>query len=285
MLRLVCAEESMDDYRVDLEIFRGPMDLLLHLVKQNEVDICDIPIAKITDQYVQYLELLRMINIDVAADFLVTASTLMEIKSRMLLPRSELADGDQDDEDPRDELVRQLMEYKRFKDAARLLDERARVEADYFARLTDDRPSEAGAKEDLPLGNVELWDLLEAFGRLMRATMAAHPSNIVYDDTPIAVLMDRLLRKLREQGAKEKKRGALRDALKLDDDEILERMLELDLEPETLIALGLVPLVEVAWADGSIQTRERDAVLRAAGGRERQVFFQDFLCDQTLYVR
>jgi len=190
----------MDDYKVDLEIFRGPLDLLLHLVKKSEVDICDIPIATITDQYLAYIDLLRMINIDVAAEFLVTASTLMEIKSRMLLPRPVLESDEEDEEDPRLELVRQLMEYKRFKDAAGLLGDRARAEADHFPRYSDDRPSTSESAEDLPIGDVELWDLLEAFGRLMRATSGRAPQNIVYDDTPIVVHMEQLIARLEAEG-------------------------------------------------------------------------------------
>lgn len=199
-MRLYCPEESMDDYKVDLEVFRGPLDLLLHLVKKNEVDIRDIPIATITDQYLDYLEVLRMIDIEVAGEFLVTASTLMEIKSRMLLPRPELEPDEEDEEDPRLELVRQLMEYKRFKDAADLLGDRARAEADHFPRYSDDRPATPEGPEDQPVGDVELWDLLEAFGRLMRATAGRAASNIVYDDTPITTYMDRLLDRLRDAG-------------------------------------------------------------------------------------
>src|SRR5215831_18147010 len=108
------------DYLVDLSNFRGPLDLLLYLVKHNEVDICDIPIARITEQFLEYLRVLEMIDVERAGDFLVMAATLMEIKSRMLLPRSEEAAAE--DADPRLELVKQLIEYKRFKDAAILLE-------------------------------------------------------------------------------------------------------------------------------------------------------------------
>src|SRR6059058_5747798 len=101
------------DYQVDLDSFRGPLDLLLYLVKRNEVDICDIPIARVAEQFLDYLNVLQMIDVEAAGDFLVMAATLMEIKSRMLLPRpEELADPE---DDPRQELVKQLLEYKKYK--------------------------------------------------------------------------------------------------------------------------------------------------------------------------
>src|SRR5437867_2492298 len=108
------------DYQVELDAFRGPLDLLLFLVKRNEVDICDIPIARVAEQFLQYLNVLELIDVEWAGDFLVMAATLMEIKSRMLLPRSEEASADEDD--PRRALVRQLIEYKKFKDAAMFLE-------------------------------------------------------------------------------------------------------------------------------------------------------------------
>src|SRR5262245_23793265 len=106
------------EYQVNLEVFRGPLDLLLFLVKRNEVDICDIPIARITEQYLDYFHVLEMIDVEHAGDFLVMSATLMEIKSKMLLPHAGELDGEQ--ADPRLELVRQLIEYKKFKDAANL---------------------------------------------------------------------------------------------------------------------------------------------------------------------
>src|SRR5947207_90856 len=121
------------DYQVDLESFRGPLDLLLYLVKRNEVDICDIPIAKLADQFREYLDLIEAtIDIEWAGDFLVMAATLMEIKSKMLLPRND--EQSEEEADPRLELVRQLMEYKQFKDAAVVLDARAEQQLARFPR-------------------------------------------------------------------------------------------------------------------------------------------------------
>jgi segregation and condensation protein A len=180
----------MQDYRVELEVFRGPMDLLLFLVRANEIDICDIPIARVTEQYLEYLDLLSMIDVELAGDFLVMASTLMEIKSRMLLPR--LADEDPNAEDPRSELVRQLLEYKQFKDAASVLEERGRDWQQRFARLADDHAATPVDPANQPIHEVELWDLVGAYSRLMRETLASASNTIVYDDTPIHVYMARI---------------------------------------------------------------------------------------------
>src|SRR5512137_203398 len=119
----------MQDYRVQLDIYQGPLDLLLYLIRRDEVDIYDIPIARITGQFVQYVELLREIDPNVVGDFLVMAATLMEIKSRMLLPRPPAEEGEEELVDPRLDLVRQLLEYKRFKDAAGRLAEAAEERA------------------------------------------------------------------------------------------------------------------------------------------------------------
>jgi segregation and condensation protein A len=181
------------DYQVDLETFRGPLDLLLYLVKHQEVDICDIPIAKITDQFLEYLRLLQSIDVDRAGDFLVMAATLMEIKSRMLLPAGpEAAEGEAD---PRTELVRQLVEYKKFKDAAVQLELLAESQACRMPRQRFETPT-AVAPSDQPLKEVELWDLVSAFGRLMRETQALEPQQIIVDQTPTHVYMEDTLARL-----------------------------------------------------------------------------------------
>ncbi len=122
------------EYEVKLGIFEGPLDLLLHLIYKNEVDIFDIPIASITDQYLEYLDLMKALNINVAGDFLLMAATLVHIKSRMLLPGAE---GGEEEDDPRLEITRPLLEYMRIKEAAQALDEREILERDVFGR----RPS------------------------------------------------------------------------------------------------------------------------------------------------
>ena len=181
------------DYRVDLPVFRGPMDLLLYLVKRNEVDICDIPIARIAEQFSEYLGVIQLLDVEQAGDFLVMASTLMEIKSRMLLPRSE--EAGEEEEDPRLELVRQLIQYKKYKDAAALLEAQAERQSYRLPRLVV--PPQAGADPaQQPLRAVELWDLVSAFGRLMRETLALAPQQIVIDETPIHVHMETIVARL-----------------------------------------------------------------------------------------
>jgi segregation and condensation protein A len=183
------------DYKVELPTFRGPLDLLLFLVKHNEVDLYDIPIASITEQFLAYLNLLQVIDVEAAGEFLVMAATLMEIKSKMLLPRTEGEATEEDD--PRLELVKQLIEYKKFKEAAALLEEQADRQLTRLPRT----PMETPAQPDLalqPLRKVELWDLVSAFGRLMRETTALQPSYIAIDETPLQLHMDRIVNLLKQ---------------------------------------------------------------------------------------
>ncbi|MEI7898875.1 MAG: segregation/condensation protein A [bacterium] len=156
-----------DDYKVDLEVFEGPLDLLLYLIRREEVDIYDIPIERITTQYMAYLEVMRMLDLNIAGEFLVMAATLMMIKSRMLLPvESRVAEEESDEEwvDPRLDLVRQLIEYKKFKDAAGQLLELETLQSEAFAHggekpVFEKAPEEAGQV----LGDIGLFDLLSAF--------------------------------------------------------------------------------------------------------------------------
>ena len=150
-------------YEVKLEIFEGPLDLLLHLIRKNEVDIFDIPVATITDQYLAYLDTMRALNISLAGDFLVMASTLVHIKSRMLLPA---ADDDEEEEDPRIEITGPLLEYLRLKEVAGELSERDLLERDVFTRrLPHDFKSQFQNEE--PMLEVNLFQLMDAFKRLV----------------------------------------------------------------------------------------------------------------------
>jgi segregation and condensation protein A len=184
------------DYQVDLDVFRGPLDLLLYLVRRQEVDITEIPIARVAEQFLEYLRVIEMIDVERAGDFLVMAATLMEIKSRMLLPRGD--DASHEEADPRSDLVRQLIEYKKFKDAALLLEAQAERQLSRLARQPLELPAEPDPAQQ-PLRQVELWDLVSAFGRLMRETLALEPQQIVVDQTPIHVYMESLLRRLEKE--------------------------------------------------------------------------------------
>ena len=192
----------MADYRVNLDIFAGPLDLLLYLVRKEEVDIYDIPIAKITDQYIRYIEMLKSLDIDLAGDFLVMASTLMQIKSAMLLPKAEPEQLQGDDlADPRAELIRQLLEYKKFKDAANLLGAAADETKKRFPRpgtiVEQLKPS---AEPEIDIEQVSVWDLLEAFDSVMEATGAGLDISHIKDDTPIDLYQIEILHRLQTEG-------------------------------------------------------------------------------------
>ena len=192
----------MAAYRVNLDIFAGPLDLLLYLVRKEEVDIYDIPIAKITGQYIRYIEMLKSFDIDLAGDFLVMAATLMQIKSAMLLPKAEPEQlGAEDLADPRAELIRQLLEYKKFKDAANLLEAAADQQKERFPRpdsiIERLKPE---AEPEIDIEQVSVWDLLEAFGVIMKATGAVGDISHIKDDTPIDLYQIEILHRLQTDG-------------------------------------------------------------------------------------
>ena len=160
-----------DEYKVDLEVFEGPLDLLLYLIRRDEVDIYDIPIERIASQYMAYLNMMRLLDLDIAGEFLVMASTLMMIKSRMLLPvesRRTDEEGEEEWVDPRPDLVRQLVEYKKFKDAAGQLSLMETLQAEAFAYggqgpVFERDEADAGQA----LGDIGLFDLLTAFQEVL----------------------------------------------------------------------------------------------------------------------
>jgi segregation and condensation protein A len=194
-------ESSPDAYRVKLETFEGPLDLLVHLIRVNEVNVYDIPIARITEQYLGYIGLMQELNLDVAGEFLVMASTLIHIKSKMLLPRPETAATDgEPEEDPREALVRRLIEHQKFKAAAELLHEREAMRSAQFIR-PDSRVAGAADDEYEPELEVDLFGLLTAFkGVLERAnrrpTMVLPPEQISIEDR-----IEQLLARLSETEA------------------------------------------------------------------------------------
>lgn len=185
-----------EEYRVQLDVFTGPLDLLLYLIRRDELDIQDIPLARLTAQYLEYVRLLEQIDPNTAGDFLVMASTLIELKSRALLPTPPLEA--EDDDDPRKMLVKQLLEYKRFKDAAEALGSAADVRAQRYIRLPADLPRDL---EGVELEEAQVWDLLSAFGRVM-SSIGQGPGfhKVVYDDTPIEEYKMYLLDQLENRG-------------------------------------------------------------------------------------
>jgi segregation and condensation protein A len=186
-------------FAVKLDIFRGPLDLLLYLVRKHELEVAEIPLALVIDQYLEYIAVLEQIDVDAVGDFLELASTLIEIKSRMVLPGDE--EVAQELEDPRQELVRRLLEFKQYRDAASMLEERGRARRDRFARVASDMSTRPIEPHEQPIQEVELWDLVSAFGRVLKAKLATRgPENIRYDDTPIHVFMQRIDARLRQEG-------------------------------------------------------------------------------------
>lgn len=184
-------------FRVQLDMFAGPLDLLWYLVRKQEIDILDISIARVTDQYLEMLTVLEVIDVNAVGDFLELATRLMEIKSKLMLPRhEEEQEADEQVEDPRQDIVQRLLEYKKYKDAASMLAERGQLWQQRFARRANDMPTGGVDPAEQPIHEVELWDLVSAFARVIRDNAAATPKAIRYDDTPIEVYMDRIRERL-----------------------------------------------------------------------------------------
>ena len=152
---------AMEGYTVKVDIFEGPLDLLLHLIKQNQLDIYDIPIALITEQYLEYIRIMKALDLTIAGEFLVMAATLMYIKSRMLLP-APLEEEEEEGDDPRAELVERLVEYKRFKEAALHLSQQALLGRDVFIRPVQEIEAEEGEIE------ADLFHLIDALRELLK---------------------------------------------------------------------------------------------------------------------
>ena len=190
---------AQEDYKVRLEVFEGPLDLLLYLIKKDELEIHDIPIETITTQYVQYLELMQMLDLNVAGEFLVMAATLMMIKSRMLLPAEERPELEAEEEDPRWDLVRQLVEYKKFKDAALHLEALELRREDIFGR--DGAEAVLGQEPDVALHDVGLFDLISAFSDALKKVKSEELREIFAERFTVAekieLLGDRLRREKR----------------------------------------------------------------------------------------
>ncbi|HWL92981.1 MAG TPA: segregation/condensation protein A [Phycisphaerae bacterium] len=191
----------MNDYRVQTDIYSGPMELLLFLIKRDEIDLYDIPVSRICEQYLQYVEMLQVIDPNVAGEFLILATVLMELKSRSLLPRAPADDGEIEDDptDPRLELVRQLLEYKKFKDASLELQNAADQHARRWPRIPA-KPLPANPAE-VDLEDVQIWDLVAAFNRVMASIGAgAATHDVVFDDTPISLHAADIIDRLEREG-------------------------------------------------------------------------------------
>jgi len=191
------------DVTIKLEGFEGPLDLLLHLIEQSELDVCDVPIARITDQYMAYLSAMREWELEIASEFLVMAATLLAIKSRMLLPRTDPEEaGAQDEEDavdPREELVERLLEYKKYKQLAEVLREFESRRSLVYTRPPADLS--AYAQDENPVGNLTVDDLFQAFVEVLSNRRDEPPlTRIVREEISVGDRMEELLSLLSENG-------------------------------------------------------------------------------------
>jgi segregation and condensation protein A len=189
------------DHRIKLQVFEGPLDLLLFLIRKNEIDIYDIPIESVTKQYVAVLRAMQQLDLDVAGEFFVMAASLMEIKSRMLLPKGQHAvdpeaDG-QDDVDPRWELVHQLLQYKKFRDAASRLSEMSRLQRDLMERHVSSRPGDSLERPLRGVNRIELWN---TFNLVLRRLAEKLVVGEIHDETiTVADQMEWLLERMRTE--------------------------------------------------------------------------------------
>jgi segregation and condensation protein A len=193
-------ESQLEDIKITLQSFEGPLDLLVHLIKKNQVNVYDIPIAVVTEQYLQYLDIMQELNLDLASEFLVMAATLIHIKSRMLLPRPDPSLLDEPEEDPRDALVRRLLEHQKFKAAAELLHDRETLRSAQWPR-PDSRLEELVGEEYEPELEVDLFGLLSAFKLVLERARERPPIALPPEQVSIESRIDQLLERLSETEA------------------------------------------------------------------------------------
>lgn len=261
------------DYTVRLEqLFQGPMDLLLHLVREQEVEIHEVEISRVIEGYLTYLDALREMDIEVASEFLVIAATLMSIKSRSLLPREEV---DLDEElDPKDELIQRLLEYRRFREVSDGLDDRQRERERLFERGAHPELREAKKDEErtLDLGELTAWDLLGAFSRLMRETLANRPHQIAGDPRPLRFYVRSLAATVRGAG-----RISLRGLMEsIDPEPTKETMVGAFCALLELIKLGVVTAVQPERID-EIEVRITEEAIEDVDSMLDAVTFEDEL--------
>lgn len=191
--------EAAAEFRVQLDQYRGPVELLLYLVRRNELEIQDVTLSAMIEQYLEYLEVLQEIDINLVGDFLEIASLLIETKMRSILPSTDDA-SDIDDSDPREDLVHRLLLYKDFKDVSILLEEQSREWQNRYPRICNDLPQRKIDLRSQPIHEVELWDLVSSFGRVLKNSLPNREESIVLDDTPIHVYMQRVHGRLKTAG-------------------------------------------------------------------------------------
>jgi len=185
-------------YKIKLEIFEGPLDLLLYLIKREEIDIYDIPVAKIADQYLEYMEVMKMLDLNIAGEFIVMAATLIHIKSKMLLPPEEVEPEEEEEMDPRAELVQRLIEYKKFKEAAKKLEEMELHQKNIFIRSSSLEQYKSHDGEGVYF-EASLFDLLTAFSKVLKEIPKETIQEIIKDEFTVDEKIHQLLHLLMER--------------------------------------------------------------------------------------
>jgi segregation and condensation protein A len=186
------------DFKVSLDVFSGPLDLLLYLVKKHEVDVTEVPIAVIASEFCEHMAVLEELSIEQVGEFVELASVLLEIKARALVPRPE--EQEEEVELIREDLVQRLLEYKQYRDAATLLEDRARQWELRFPRIHAEAAPTRDGPAEVTIGDVHVWDLVGALGRVLAKREKRRPRQIVHDDTPIEDHIERIERLVAEQG-------------------------------------------------------------------------------------
>ena len=192
----------MQMYRVDLDIFKGPLDLLLYLVRRDELDPLNLPLARIVHEFEKFIDLLEFLDLEMIGDFVVMASTLAEIKSRVVLPVPEEEEGPKGeivDDDPSSDLIKRLLEYRKYKQAASALEEHAAEWQEHYPRISSDRPRVGNEPAADLIKEVELWDLVSAIARVLEKKILEQESKIRDDDTPMHVYVERVGTLVREK--------------------------------------------------------------------------------------
>ncbi|MFN9718740.1 MAG: segregation and condensation protein A [Planctomycetota bacterium] len=192
---------TITDYRISTDLFSGPLDLLLYLVRRHEIDVCQMSLGRITTDFLDYIDVLEFLDFDLIGDFIVVASTLLEIKSAEVLP-SEVPPqetGTQEDETGSD-LIARLMEYRRYKEAAKALEDRGAEWMERFPRLSSSRPAVRHDRSEDRIREVELWDLVSALSRIVRIPNLEKEISVRMDETPMSVFQEAIRERILAEG-------------------------------------------------------------------------------------
>jgi len=193
-------------FQVELDAYCGPLDLLLYLVRREELDVSLLSLARVTQQFFEYLDAIGSLQLDDIADFVEVASILLEVKAKQVMPKVETqpeVTADVKVDDPADQLVQRLLAYKKIREATSILDEQSQKCQLRYSRLANDLPVRRQDIGEQPIADVEIWDLVSAFGRILREKQSAPQATVIYDETPIHVYMKRIHQEVRQGGRKE----------------------------------------------------------------------------------